>query len=297
LRELVAGERALTHAALDELADSKTIRHLRSVLVATGALASRDEHMIRLERWITATVAGRRDHRERQMLHRYATWHALRRLRRRAGGQHITLGQAVTVQRHVRAAITLLDWLTSRGLDLVRAENLIHGSDQHSYSSGALPVMVTGHVPAVRLRHEALVSRTEVEDLCLLAVAAAGWSWRGSVALADRCGWWSTGLDLGQAPGDQAGNVDARRLAAIADVQDLADVLQGEPGGLRVPNERQALQDYRIVVAVARGACGPAQGGGAGPPRTGSSWPAPWPAGRPRRSSSPPLDIPVGWKV
>ena len=121
LRELAAGERPLTHAALDELPDSKTIRHLRSILVATGALASRDEHMIRLECWITAAVAGRRDHCERQTLHRYATWHALRRLRRRADGQHITHNQAVTVQRHVRAAITLLDWLTSRGLDLAAA--------------------------------------------------------------------------------------------------------------------------------------------------------------------------------
>jgi hypothetical protein len=44
LGELAAGERALTQAALDELPDSKTLRHLRSVLVATGALASRDEH-------------------------------------------------------------------------------------------------------------------------------------------------------------------------------------------------------------------------------------------------------------
>lgn len=121
LRELAAGQRALTHAALDELPDSKTIRHLRSVLVATGALASRDEHMIRLERWITTAIAGRDDHQERQLLHRYATWHALRRLRRRAAGQHITLGQAVTIQRHIRAAITLLDWLTARGLDLAAA--------------------------------------------------------------------------------------------------------------------------------------------------------------------------------
>jgi hypothetical protein len=121
LRELAAGERPLTHAALDELPDSKTIRHLRTVLVATGALASRDEHMIRLERWITATIAGRHEHHERQLLHRYATWHALRRLRHRAGGQHITIGQAATVQRHLRAAITLLDWLTARGLDLTTA--------------------------------------------------------------------------------------------------------------------------------------------------------------------------------
>ena len=39
-------------------------------------------------------------------------------LRRRAGSEHITHGQAVTVQRHVRAAITLLDWLTAHGLEL-----------------------------------------------------------------------------------------------------------------------------------------------------------------------------------
>ena len=118
LAELAAGQRPLTHAALDELPDSKTIRHLRSVLVATGALPPRDEHMIRLEHWITAIIAGRDDPGERQLLHRYATWHALRRLRRRAGDQHVTHGQAVTVQRHVRAAITLLDWLTARGLGL-----------------------------------------------------------------------------------------------------------------------------------------------------------------------------------
>jgi hypothetical protein len=49
LGELAAGERPLTHAALDELPDSKTIRHLRSVLVATGALPPRDEHTIRLQ--------------------------------------------------------------------------------------------------------------------------------------------------------------------------------------------------------------------------------------------------------
>ena len=115
LAELAAGQRPLTHAALDELPDSKTIRHLRSVLVATGALPPRDEHMIRLEHWITAIIAGRDDPGERQLLHRYATWHALRRLRRRAGDQHVTHGQAVTVQRHVRAAITLPDWLTAHG--------------------------------------------------------------------------------------------------------------------------------------------------------------------------------------
>src|SRR6266702_2671609 len=46
------GYRPLTHTALDELPDSKTLRHLRSVLVATGALPARDEHLAQLERWI-----------------------------------------------------------------------------------------------------------------------------------------------------------------------------------------------------------------------------------------------------
>ena len=121
LAELAAGERPLTHAGLGQLPDSKTIRHLRSVLVATGALPPRDEHMIRLQHWTTAAIASRDEPGERQLLHRYASWHALRRLRRRAGSQHASHGQAVTVQRHVRAAITLLDWLTAHGLELASA--------------------------------------------------------------------------------------------------------------------------------------------------------------------------------
>jgi len=121
VRELATGQRALTHAGLDELTDSKPLRHLRSVLVATGALAPRDEHLIRLEHWITATLADRADPEQRALLHRYALWHALHRLRRRNNGEHATHGQAVAVQRNTRAAITLLDWLAARGLDLARA--------------------------------------------------------------------------------------------------------------------------------------------------------------------------------
>jgi hypothetical protein len=121
LHELAAGERALTHAALDELPDAKPLRHLRSVLVATGALPTRDEHLIRLEHWITTTLAAREDPDERQLLHRYAVWHALHRLRRRNNGSHVTHGQAVVVQQHVRAAIALLDWLTAHDLELASA--------------------------------------------------------------------------------------------------------------------------------------------------------------------------------
>ena len=72
--------------------------------------------MARLERWITRTIADRNDPDEQQLLHRYAVWHLLRRLRRRCGDAATTHSQAVVVQQHVRAAITLLDWLTAHDL-------------------------------------------------------------------------------------------------------------------------------------------------------------------------------------
>ena len=118
LTELAAGLRPLTHAALDELAASKPLTHLRSVLVATGALPARDEHLVQLERWITHTVASRADRQEKEILHRYAVWHVVRRLRQRTRGTHATCGQADVSRRNIAAAAAFLDWLTARGLTL-----------------------------------------------------------------------------------------------------------------------------------------------------------------------------------
>lgn len=121
LRELAAGGQALTHATLDELPDSKSLRHLRAMLIATSALPPRDEHLARLERWIKTTLAGFDDLDRRALLHRYATWHLLHRLRRRNNGKHATPIQTAVIQQHLRAAITVLDWLSAHELDLATA--------------------------------------------------------------------------------------------------------------------------------------------------------------------------------
>lgn len=121
LRELGTGQRALNHPALDDLPASKPLEHLRAILVATKTLPPRDEHLIRLERWIARTVEDRADPEQRQLLHRYAVWHLLRRLRSRNDGSRATHSQAVTVQRDVRAAIALLDGLTARDRTLADA--------------------------------------------------------------------------------------------------------------------------------------------------------------------------------
>jgi hypothetical protein len=122
LRELGTGQQALSHAGLDKLPASKPIEHLRAILVATGTLPSRDEHLARLERWIARTLAERDDPEQRQLLHRYAIWHLLRRLRQRNNGAHATFSQVVTVKRNLNAAIALLDGLGTRSHTLADAD-------------------------------------------------------------------------------------------------------------------------------------------------------------------------------
>ncbi len=117
LRDLDEGTQ-LTHQVLDQLPTGKPVEHLRSVLVATGTLPPRDEQMARLERSVTGAIAERVDPDEQQLLHRYAHWHVLRRLRHRLGGADTTHGQIVAAQRNVTAATVVLDWLTTRGLTL-----------------------------------------------------------------------------------------------------------------------------------------------------------------------------------
>ena len=63
------------------------------------------------------------------------------------------------------ALSTVWEILHAAGLDPpVRADNPVHGSDQHSCPASRPAVMITDHVPAVRVRHEALLFRMEVRD-------------------------------------------------------------------------------------------------------------------------------------
>lgn len=120
LREMASGRLPLTHAALDDLPDTKVLAHLRAVLVSAGTLPARDERMARLEQWIAATIAARPDPDERHLLHRYGTWYLARRLRGRSRGA-TSYHQVVAVRQRVRFAIVFLDALADRGLTLATA--------------------------------------------------------------------------------------------------------------------------------------------------------------------------------
>src|SRR5487761_1108163 len=142
LADIAAGRRQLTHRELDDLEQTAILAHLRSVLVATGTLPPRDEHMARLERFLDEVLAGRADSDQRQILHRYAVWHLLRRLRRRNNGPPATIQQYAVVHQHTRAAVVLLDWLTTQHLTLVTCGQadlerwLTSGDASHRYQAG-----------------------------------------------------------------------------------------------------------------------------------------------------------------
>ncbi|MYW20601.1 hypothetical protein GT039_34810, partial [Streptomyces sp. SID2955] len=162
LSDLAAGRRALTHEALDELPDRPPLAHLRQVLVGVGALSERDEYMVRLERFLTSLLASHQDPEQRKVLHRYAIWHLVRRLRRRNNGRPITPQQFISARQRTHAAVVFLNWLTAHDLALETCRQadldrwLTDGSATYRQTAGHFirwartNKLTAVHVPAVR---------------------------------------------------------------------------------------------------------------------------------------------------
>jgi hypothetical protein len=181
LADLGAGRLGLTHETLDGLGRTKSVEHLRSVLVATGALPARDEQMARLEAWIEATITARADPEEQYILRRYAVWHLLRRLRRRAHGAETTYGQAIAIKRHLQATIALIDWLAGLDVDLASADQ--GRLDAWLASAGVTRQADVGH----------FIRWAGAQKLTKLQLAAARWTGPCGVIDADKrwdqAGW------------------------------------------------------------------------------------------------------------
>lgn len=118
LSDLAAGRLALSHEALDAHPRRRAADYLRSMLVAHGLLADRNEELTRLQRWVTDLVDIIGAPSQRRLVATYATWRVLRRLRHRA---ERTPGPW-TATRHAKtqlsAAAGFLNWLAQRHLAL-----------------------------------------------------------------------------------------------------------------------------------------------------------------------------------
>ncbi|WP_413098142.1 hypothetical protein [Streptomyces sp. Inha503] len=72
--------------------------------------------MARLERHVKDLVASHATAEGRKILHRYPTWHLIRRLRQRSHGKETTHHQLAGARQHLRAAVNLPDWLEEQNL-------------------------------------------------------------------------------------------------------------------------------------------------------------------------------------
>jgi hypothetical protein len=115
LAELGRGDLAISHDALDRHPSRQAARRLEDLLVAAGALASRDPALARTEEWIEHHLAGS-DH--EPVLRPFAHWIVLRRYRRKSRHAPLNYGELNRAKAELTSATAFLDWLTDRGRQL-----------------------------------------------------------------------------------------------------------------------------------------------------------------------------------
>jgi len=121
LAAMAAGTLAVSHQTLDAHPRPRAAGYLRAVLVANMVLPARDEALLATERFLTDTLAGIPSPTDRRLVHAYATWRVLNRLRRSA--QRGARPRTHTRHAHVNisAAARFLDWLGQREITLDQA--------------------------------------------------------------------------------------------------------------------------------------------------------------------------------
>ena len=111
LADLAAGRLDRSHEALDAHPNTAAADHLRQLLVTHHVLPARDEALVRTERLIADAVVGVHPAVHRRIAHAYATWHVLRRLRRRAERAQRPHTATTFPKTQVRVAVTFLNWV------------------------------------------------------------------------------------------------------------------------------------------------------------------------------------------
>jgi hypothetical protein len=118
LAEVASGRLEASHHALDEHPRRQAADYLRHMLVAGGALPARDEQLARAERWLADLLAAIAPTEHRRLVHAYATWRVMRRLRHSAEASAAPRTHTAHARLRIGAAARLLAWLAGRGVGL-----------------------------------------------------------------------------------------------------------------------------------------------------------------------------------
>ena len=104
----------ITHDLLDDLPQDHAPHYVREVLVNSGVLSARNEHLERLAPWLEHLLHDKPAHHAR-LIRPFTHWFVLRRARRAAARRTFTRGSADFARARVLAALDLLSWLDQRG--------------------------------------------------------------------------------------------------------------------------------------------------------------------------------------
>jgi hypothetical protein len=124
LGRLASTSDPITHDLLDDLRQTQSLHYVREVLVNSGVLPARNEHLERLAPWLEHLLSGKPAHHTR-LIRPFAHWFVLRRARRAAARRTFSRGSADFARARVLAALDLLSWLDHRGhalSDLTQAD-------------------------------------------------------------------------------------------------------------------------------------------------------------------------------
>jgi hypothetical protein len=122
LSSIARGERPLSHDTLDQHASTWSAEHLRTLLVASSALPERDENTARLHRFVDDLADRTPDPADRRLLHAFARWHVLPRLRRRYPDRPVPRNAAYRCRKQLATALRFLDFLEERSRRLDSCE-------------------------------------------------------------------------------------------------------------------------------------------------------------------------------
>jgi hypothetical protein len=121
LAQMAAGTLAISHQSLDAHPRPQGAAYLRAVLVANAVLPARDEALLATEHFLTDTLAGIPSPVGRRLVHAYATWRVLNRLRRSAQRGNRPRTYTRHAHANISAAARFLDWLGEREITLDQA--------------------------------------------------------------------------------------------------------------------------------------------------------------------------------